>query len=419
MSKIEWTGETWNPLVGCTIHSAGCKGCYAMKDAYRLMHNPHPAIAAKFAGTAKMINGHAVWTGRINFDEATLLKPLRRRTPTTYFVNSMSDLFHQAVTDGQIDQIFAVMALCPQHTFQVLTKRADRMRAYFAERWQPAPARDVTFGGGALHIPAETRGDDRWDQIDREIENISLDQKLHRFNRFWTPEGDLIGRPAWPRQPLPNVWLGVSVEDQRSADERIPDLLNTPGAIRFLSCEPLIGPLDLMPWLEWGDCTGELPDGTSWGCIGCDDRCAACPNEKAVYHVEEGPPDARGCPEWMTHDRRTLDWIICGGESGARARPMHPDWARSLRDQCAAAGVPFFFKQWGEWAPGENATGPATRTEQTAEWFESGWHFSSLTPRMSEELHCDDAPDLYRLGKRGAGRWLDGVEHSAMPPVTA
>jgi protein gp37 len=344
MSKIEWTGETWNPLVGCTIHSAGCKGCYAMKDAYRLMHNPHSAIAAKFAGTAKMVNGHAVWTGRINFDEASLLKPLRRRTPTTYFVNSMSDLFHQAVTDEQIDRIFAVMALCPQHTFQVLTKRADRMQAYFS--WKNT-----------------TRSHAVWRAMYGEAKTVAAGAVLDSW----------YGGPNPEQWPLQNVWLGVSVEDQRAADERIPDLLATPAAVRFLSCEPLIGPVNIIDGMWAGD----------------------------------GPPAA--------DLEAKIDWVICGGESGPRARPMHPTWARSLRDHCAAAGVPFFFKQWGEWAPGENATGAATRTERTAEWFESGWHFSSLTPRISEELHRDDAPDLYRLGKRDAGRWLDGIEHNGMP----
>ena len=354
MSKIEWTGKTWNPVVGCTIHSSGCKGCYAMKDAYRLMHNPNARIAEKFAGTARMVNGHAVWTGKLNLSEDALLAPLRRRTPTTWFVNSMSDLFHEDMPVEWIDRIFAVMGLCPQHTFQVLTKRAVRMRAYLSVRKAAAPI-NVPVGDGTLG--------------------------QHPFN-------DELKPPA-------NVWIGVSIEDQRAADGRILQLLKTPAAVRFLSCEPLIGSVDLKRV-----------------CIGEGDVDQTQPHAEGLKHVRFNIDALKGVQSFKWP---ALDWVICGGESGSTARPMHPDWARSLRDQCDAAGVPFFFKQWGEWAPGENAIGPATRTEQTAEWDGERWFFSSLTPRMSEELHYDDAPDVYRLGKKACGRWLDGVEHNGMP----
>jgi len=401
MSKIEWTGRTWNPLVGCTIHSAGCKGCFAMRDAYRLMHNPNPAIAKKFAGTAKMVNGHAVWTGKINFSSDALLAPLRRRVPTTYFVNSLSDLFHQSVSDEKIDLIFAVMALCPQHTFQVLTKRSDRMRAYFAETWQPAPARDVKVAGETIHLEAEPRGDDRWDQINSAIDDITLGlhggAELFEHKRFWTTEGDLIGRPAWPRRPLPNVWLGVSVEDQRSADERIPDLLATSAAVRFLSCEPLLAPLNLRKIVLRRD--GQAPTKLS--------------NRLGDY-VQPLAGNFTDSPR--------IGWVIAGGESGPRARPMHPDWARDLRDQCAEAGVPFFFKQWGDWLPGEVFTevrdgvtrgglsrfpdGPEGETfpGKPSHWWGDA---ATFTPGLIS----------VRVGKGVAGRRLDGVEHSAMPAV--
>lgn len=314
MSKIEWTGQTWNPVVGCTIHSAGCKGCYAMKDAYRLMHNPNAKVAAKFAGTAKLVNGHAVWTGKLNLSEDALLAPLRRRTPTTYFVNSMSDLFHQQMPEEWIDRIFAVMALCPQHIFQVLTKRADRMHAYLI--------------------------DSTWPRRVSEIVNAWPDSAISHGNEFAGDFALCFGNQ------LPNVWLGVSIEDRRTMLERAAYLARTPAAVRFWSAEPLIGDL------------GET----------------ALP----------------------------VDWVICGGESGSTARPMHPDWARSLRDQCAAAGVPFFFKQWGEWAPTEarddnEALSPAFRDARGSA--------SCLV----------DGIRMGRIGKKLAGRRLDGVEHEEMP----
>jgi protein gp37 len=192
------------------------------------------------------------------------------------------------------------------------------------------------------------------------------------------------------RWPLPNVWLGVSAEDQlRAEEERISFLLATPAAVRFVSAEPLLGPiklqqLELTP-LNWRNAlTGRRMVSTG-----------------AAWTVDDALPG--------------LDWVIVGGESGPGARPMHPDWARQIRDDCAAAGVPFFFKQWGEWAPGECGCDAVTRTEQTATWFDERWSFGALTPRESSELHADDEPDLYRFGKARAGRTLDGVTHDAMP----
>jgi hypothetical protein len=161
-------------------------------------------------------------------------------------------------------------------------------------------------------------------------------------------------------------------------------LLQTPAAVRFVSLEPLLGPIDLMM----------IPTGLK---VGEHDICA----------------DALRVPDMQSGER--LDWVIAGGESGTRARPMHPYWARSLRDQCAAAGVPFFFKQWGEWAPGECAKGPPIRTERVAEFFAGEWSFGTMTPRESAETHWMDAPEVFWLGKKAAGRLLDGVEHNGTP----
>lgn len=173
------------------------------------------------------------------------------------------------------------------------------------------------------------------------------------------------------------------------AEARIPHLLATPAAVRFLSMEPLLGPVDLSA-VPAGDRAG-------WLCPLTGD-----------HHLQPAHADHRGAK---------IDWVIVGGESGPGARPSHPDWFRSLRDQCAAAGVPFLFKQWGEWAPGECATHTPTRTERTAELINSDWRFGALSPQASQEMHRDDEPDLYRLGKARAGRHLDGVLHDGYPVV--
>jgi protein gp37 len=324
---IEWTGATWNPVVGCSIVSPGCTNCYAMKMAARLEAMgtlPH------YAGTTRATKGGAVWTGQFALaPERTLLGPLRRRKPTTWFVNSMGDLFHEDVPDERIDRVFAVMALAPQHTFQVLTKRTARMRGYLSRhRW---------------HL---------WATAGRAID-------AHR----WENLPPIMGGDC---TPLPNVWLGVSAEDQRRADERIPDLLATPAAVRFVSAEPLLGQISFRPWLVRGDA----------GLRDID------PLASALLGMAEEDGTA-----WV---RPALDCIIVGGESGPGARPMHPDWARQIRDQCAAAGTAFFFKQWGDYLP-------AGQTQANGKLWSPG---------------CGTS---LRATKGIAGRFLDGVLHDAMP----
>lgn len=268
-SGIEWTDATWNPLAGCTEISPGCRNCYAAVMAHRL----EAMGQEKYKGTTrKAASGKVVWTGKVNLDPKALAEPLKRRKPTRYFVNSMSDLFHESVPDGFIDRVFRTMIDCQHHTFQVLTKRPDRMAKYCGDRWG-------TFYGKEYALPR-------------------------------------------------NVWLGVSVDDQQRADERIPLLLQTPAAVRFLSCEPLLGSVDLSKWImppTEGQAFFDALGGVCGGIIG-----------KPVGRVEY---------------RNSLHWVIVGGESGPGARPMHPNWATSIRDQCQAARVPFFFKQWGEWLP--------------------------------------------------------------------
>lgn len=315
-SKIEWTEHTWNPIAGCNDVSEGCRNCYARGMAKRLEAMGSP----KYEGLTVMQGTHNVWTGKIAFDEAALLAPLKRKKPTRYFVNSMSDLFHPNVTDEMRDRIFAVMALCPQHTFQVLTKRPDRMLHWFTKHYnvKSPGARELIF-------------------------EISHKHPNYIESREWVAKA----ANAFDLWPLRNVWLGVSVEDQKTADLRIPLLLQTPAVIRYVSYEPALGPVSFDrlgpgPWPLWGPLSG---------------YCSRC-----------FPKHHCGCQ----FQRAAIDWVICGGESGLGARPMNPDWARHVRDQCVAAGVPFFFKQWGKKAAGRLLDGrewnemPSAREKQEA-----------------------------------------------------
>lgn len=284
-TNIEWTEDVWNPLAGCNEISPGCLHCYAATMAHRLAAMAQADIAAgrdpgskrKYIGTTKKLdNGKIVWTGKVNLDPDALQEPLKRKKPTTYFVNSMSDLFHEDVPDEFIDDVFTAMALSPQHTFQVLTKRAERLPRYFA-----------TYRPSGL------------------MPSLSM-----RFKDM--PDGGTLCAP------LNNVWLGVSVEDQKRADERIPHLLKTPAAVRFLSCEPLLGPVDLPVFIDTGE---DIPE-----------------SERAEWGVP-----CRG----MGDQNGTISWVIAGGESGHGARPCNVQWIRDIVQQCKAAGVPVFVKQLG------------------------------------------------------------------------
>lgn len=380
MTKIEWTEKSWNPIVGCTIKSPGCKHCYAMGMAYRLeAMGPKPDGSGNihldhYTGTTELSRkGKPVWTGKLGFNEKAWLEPLRRKKPTMYFVNSMGDLFHEDCPDEWIDRVFAVMALAPQHTFQVLTKRSARMREYFDKF-------DVSSRVGLEVI---------------ELTGTGLPEPIK--DRF----------RARSFLPLPNVWLGVSVEDQARADERVPDLLATPAAVRWLSCEPLLGPVDLtLDGLVCDDC----------------DHCQLTPQDP-----ETGLWECRRCDDTGKGDEWGIDWVVVGGESGPGARPMHSDWARSLRDQCETAGVPFFFKQWGEWLGCDQfglalevGDDPEISRFDHREWDEGQWG------APSRPMWCDwtngniDAEEaVIRVGKKRAGRLLDGVTHDGMPEVLA
>ena len=340
---IEWTDSTWNPFIGCSRVSEGCRHCYAETLAGRFV-SARPHGDAIYDGLTQITNGRPVWTGRIKLtSEESFLKPLRWRGARRIFVNSMSDLFHENVPDEWIDKVFAVMALAPRHTFQILTKRPQRMLRYFEGLREPAAVQR------AFNVCAQS--------------HAMVSAKL--LPERWV---DLIS--GIPRG-LPNVWLGVSVENQEAADERIPLLLQTPAAVRFISAEPLLGLLAIGQWV-----------GTE------------CRHEGSYSEPDTNATVCRACEELPL-----LDWVICGGESGPGARPMHPGWARSLRDQCVSAGLPFFFKQWGEWF-GDLHSAEA-----------SGFPTGAAAHRFSDGL------TVVRAGKKKAGSLLDGREWKQFPEI--
>ncbi len=352
-TKIEWADATVNYLNGCSVISAGCTNCYAMRLAgTRMKHHPSRA------GLTMDTKAGPVWTGETRANEKALLDPLGWKRPRRIFWNAHGDLFHESVPDAVIDRQWAVMALTPQHTHMVLTKRPERMREY-ASGWLQ---RRSELALADLGLPGRT------------------DDLLRLASAGGAAAMDALDF----HHPLPNVWLGISVEDQRAADERIPHLLATPAAVRFLSCEPLLGPVDLRnvdyyPFLD-SFAPRENPADPNW---------PQCVYDTLAGHMK-GPDDI-GLPK--------LDWVIAGGESGPGARPMHPDWARSLRDQCAAAGVAFHFKQWGEWG-------------------------RVADQRPAPDHLPQDADTLTRCGKARAGRLLDGRTHDEFPgaqpaPITA
>lgn len=353
-SPIEWTDATWNIITGCTLVSDGCRHCYAARlAATRLKNHPSRARLARLNAA-----GEAKFTGEVRFNEQWLDQPLRWRKPRRIFVCAHGDLFHEAVPDAWIDRVFAVMALAPHHTFQVLTKRSARMRDYF------------TGSGAYLRVLG--------DGVVDELARAGIPWNGNGLDRH---SQAIAGATRWP---LPNVWLGVSTEDQRRADERVPDLLATPAAVRFVSAEPLLGPIDFTSIAEDG-----------WSAIN-----ALRPYTVAQAREDWGDAFDEECG--LTRDQPALDWIIAGGESGPNARPMHPDWVRKIRDDCRLAGVAFHFKQWGAWAPFE-------ADDVAAEQLESDELEGRIDGWFDQAMRC--------VGKTAAGRTLDGVEHNGFPHI--
>jgi protein gp37 len=368
MSKIEWTEETWNPLIGCSKVSPGCKNCYAIQTAWIRQHNPK--MSERYAGVVeKTPAGNLNWTGKVNVANEAIDKPLRKKKPTKYFVNSMSDLFHEAVPFEVIDKIYAIMGRCQHHVFQILTKRPERMLEYY----KSDPYQRILSHAYALNLS----------------KGHSLGAGIDNPN---TP-----GAWGWE-----HVWLGVSVENQQTANERIPLLLQVPAAVRFLSCEPLLGPLRLDQLIR-------EEEHYAWV-----DNCLT-------------GFKAHGAGGW--YDNK-IDWVIVGGESGAGARPLHPDWVRSLRDQCQKTGTRYFFKQWGEYYTHSYLSGsgqPHFRmftnmqhwVDKAQTWVRGG-RCISIDGRK-----CKSGKDfkecaypvviMDKVGKKKAGRLLDGREWNEFP----
>lgn len=348
-TAIEWThipgykGESWNPIraqskahpenIGhfCEHVTEACRNFYAEHWQFRM----GTKLAFK-PGHRKDV--------RVYLDDNKLTEPLRWKAPRAIFVCSMTDLFGEWVHDAWLDRIFAVMALCPQHIFIVLTKRPERMRRYCDDFSGAASCRRIS---AQLAIPGGT------------------------------PPG------MWP---LPNVWLGTSVCDQSDADKFIPTLLDTPAAVRLVSYEPALGPVDFTKLSRM-----------------CEAAHYVCDALRGIHTVGTDPGND------ATVVAEKLDWIICGGESGPESRPMHPDWARSVRDQCASAGTAFFFKQWGEWHPCEMADNGVCYPMPGHAPFDS-WKAPVFDPL------AEAGWNWRRLGKARAGRLLDGVEHNDFPP---
>jgi len=331
-TAIEWTDATWNPITGCSLASPGCTNCYAMKLAgTRLQHH------ASRAGLTEMGKAGPVWNGVVRFNQEWLDQPLRWTRPRMIFVCAHGDLFHEAVPDEWIDRVFEVMERCSApngagHIFQILTKRAQRMRQYMQARL----ARRVAHADAFSRCPTPAMRDSPAARWAREA-----------------------AQPAY----YSNIWAGVSAEDQTRFDERAGDLEHTPAAVRWFSFEPLLGGID-----------------------------AAQRFASGAFH-----------------------WAVVGGESGPGARPMHPDWARSLRDQCETAGVAFHFKQWGAWKAyiDRDQDDPDWRQDYTSVSGSRSFRFLNLAGGYGfhgERLHV-----MQRIGKKHAGRLLDGIQHDGVP----
>lgn len=377
-SKIEWTTDTWNPVTGCTRVSSGCDNCYAVGMTRRLAGMPQ--TKEKYGGLINEGKNHFNGTIKLHNDE--LIRPLKWKKPRTIFVNSMSDLFHPEVPFVFIAAVFGVMAYCKDHTFQVLTKRPERMAEFF--KWLKKGEMKTEDG----------------EVLDYDETQKCVTMAIHKIKSkdiILMGMTNVKGRD-WP---IPNVWLGTSVENQQTANERIPHLLRCSASVRFLSCEPLLGPVKLT------NMDVELAGDPDWCFIDC----------LTGEHNDMGRP----CKEVPT-----IQWVIVGGESGPNARPIEPEWIRSLRDQCGLAKVPFFFKQWGEYAPfEETAQQPNYRSAATGNEYDA--HGLNFIDPMSGNRgrfnglkwldQLETSTQFLKAGKYHTGRLLDGVEWNGMPGI--
>lgn len=343
-STIEWTDETWNPVSGCEKVSEGCRNCYA------------ETIAHRFWGDRPFTE--------VRCHPERLDAPLHWKKPRRVFVNSMSDLFHEDVPDEFIDKVFAVMALTPQHTYQVLTKRPERMRLYCSGTDRPskvAKAIDVLEVDIEIAVEAirsRSRAGERTSSLANDY-GISETQARNIIEcRQWVVETAL----TWP---LPNCWKGVSVEDQVTADKRIPILLRTPAAVRWISAEPLLGPVDL---------TAITVGHENWNAL----------DRREAMDAEPGSPNT------------ILDWVVLGGESGPQARSCNVHWIRSLLRQCRTANVSCFVKQLGSCVVDRNDAGFEGDTD-------GSWPMDTRFEQEWSEQHYQGTLGQVRLRDRKGG----------------
>jgi len=378
-THIEWTDATWNPVTGCTRVSSGCDHCYAAAMTHRLagmgrslkITPQQRAQAERYIGlTVENAKGDRHFNGKVRCHEELLDLPLHWKKPRRIFVNSMSDLFHKDVPFGFVLRILCIIANTPRHTYQILTKRPERAME-FVRLWNDLAGEDFA-NPKLVPGPEKTRQahpSGRGQLFADMLETMGPPPPGAAYPTFDWMEGMI----AWPAfKYFHNVWLGTSCEDEATLDERLPHILRCPAAVRFLSLEPLLGPIDLSSCLS-----------------------ASVPQ----------------CP---------LHWVIVGGESGPGARPMHPDWVRSIRDQCVAAGVPFFFKQWGHWLPNQRPFRDHLHWVHKAQTWVRGGTCLDLTGKVlrnGKDFEGASYPVaiMRPVGKKAAGHLLDGQEWRQYP----
>ena len=334
-TAIEWTDKTWNPIIGCSKLSAGCQNCYAVTMANRLAHNPS---TPQYAG---MTRSATTWAGVTRLVEGVITDPFKWRKPQRVFVGSMTDMFHPATPDAWRDKVLAVAALCPHLDFIFLTKRADLMCEYFTAPHRPGQFITILDDGSKINTPAaRIRVQAEMCDLFPKVPGDTLNRVTDFLDERYGPDGDGFLR----RWPLPNAWIGVTVENQEAANERIPLLLRTPAAVRFISAEPLIGPVDLCNIDIDGDHTMDALNPLSWR-EAWDRHWSPEATGVPFEEAKEAYTDEGGV--WPPTDNRPprLDQVIIGAETGPKKRPMDQTWARDLRDQCVSAGVPFFLKK--------------------------------------------------------------------------
>ncbi|MBN9443646.1 DUF5131 family protein [Bosea sp. (in: a-proteobacteria)] len=343
-TKIEWTDATWNPITGCSIVSPGCTNCYAMKLAgTRLQHHPSRA------GLTRETKAGPVWNGTLRFNEEWLTQPLHWKRPRMIFVCAHGDLGHPGIPARWLVRVFAVMLLGRHHTYQVLTKRPERLREWLSDPETPGriARMAVSMAADGENCPIEAAA-----------------QITYGPDPGWQFGQKPVGLVQWP---LPNVWLGVSAEDQKRANDRVVELLRAPAAIRFVSAEPLLGAIDFTNIGSSTDISSRL---------GIDALTGNVVRVRYIHTLATWPK---------------LDWIIVGGENGPRE--MRAEWAQQIRDQCAVAGTAFFFKQWGS-------------------------HIPAGQTMANGKVWAPGCGIRLRATKAITGRMLDGVEHNAMPHPT-